>query len=193
MCKTHTPPNTAFRGFGAPQGMLTCEHILEHLASAMRVSSHDLRMANLYAGGDEVPFGEVCASHARCVPHPTLGRPRERRVRVPRGPTLASTRVVVGELTWRDLRACVQILEPDEWRVPRAMAELRADAQVDARLEAVANFNASHRWRKRGLAFVPTKYGVNVRTRLSNDRGCALLAARGSTDGSCALCVCVCV
>ena len=31
-CKTHTPPNTAFRGFGGPQGLMVAEHIIEHLA-----------------------------------------------------------------------------------------------------------------------------------------------------------------
>ena len=33
-------------------------------------------------------------------------------------------------------------------------------AQLPQRLEAVAAFNAANRWRKRGLAMVPTKFGI---------------------------------
>ena len=53
VCKTHLAPNTAMRGFGAPQAFMTIEHFLEHLASALEVPCDKLRHANLYTGGDE--------------------------------------------------------------------------------------------------------------------------------------------
>lgn len=37
MCKTNLPSNTAFRGFGGPQGMLVCETIIEHVAAVVRL------------------------------------------------------------------------------------------------------------------------------------------------------------
>ena len=32
MCKTNLPSNTAFRGFGGPQGMFCAENIIRHIA-----------------------------------------------------------------------------------------------------------------------------------------------------------------
>ena len=57
VCKTHQPPHTAFRGFGGPQGIAICEHILDHLASEANVSPETLRTSNLYQEGDYTPFG----------------------------------------------------------------------------------------------------------------------------------------
>lgn len=31
-CKTNLPSNTAFRGFGGPQGMFAAENIIHHIA-----------------------------------------------------------------------------------------------------------------------------------------------------------------
>lgn len=36
-CKTNLASNTAFRGFGGPQGMLICEHIFDCLADKLRM------------------------------------------------------------------------------------------------------------------------------------------------------------
>jgi len=33
VCRTNYPPNTAFRGFGGPQGAITIENIMEEIAS----------------------------------------------------------------------------------------------------------------------------------------------------------------
>lgn len=34
-CKTNLPSNTAFRGFGGPQGMFAAEHIVRDVARAL--------------------------------------------------------------------------------------------------------------------------------------------------------------
>ena len=58
--KTNTVSNTAFRGFGGPQGMLVIEHVLDQVAWAMRRDPLDVRYANLYAPGrDTTPYGMV--------------------------------------------------------------------------------------------------------------------------------------
>jgi xanthine dehydrogenase/oxidase len=56
-CKTSQPPHTAFRGFGGPQGMVVCEHIMDHLALACDISVDKLRRDNLYTLDDSTPFG----------------------------------------------------------------------------------------------------------------------------------------
>ena len=51
-CKTNTVSNTAFRGFGGPQGMLVIEVILEHIARATGRSLDDIRDVNYYGTED---------------------------------------------------------------------------------------------------------------------------------------------
>ena len=47
-CKTHTVSNTAFRGFGGPQGMMVIEAVLDDIARTLRKDPLDVRRANLY-------------------------------------------------------------------------------------------------------------------------------------------------
>lgn len=58
-CKTHTVSNTAFRGFGGPQGMLVIEDVIEHIARATGLDPLAVRLANLYGAGERAmtPYG----------------------------------------------------------------------------------------------------------------------------------------
>ena len=47
-CKTHTVSNTAFRGFGGPQGMMVIEKILDEVARRLQRDPLDVRRANFY-------------------------------------------------------------------------------------------------------------------------------------------------
>jgi len=51
-CKTHTVSNTAFRGFGGPQGMVVIEHIVDSIARALRVDPLEVRRRNFYGIDD---------------------------------------------------------------------------------------------------------------------------------------------
>ena len=56
--RTDTVSNTAFRGFGGPQGMLAIEHVMDRIAQATGRDPLDVRLANLYAPGrDLTPYG----------------------------------------------------------------------------------------------------------------------------------------
>ena len=50
-CKTNTASNTAYRGFGGPQGMMTIEHIMDEIARYLKKDPLEVRKANYY--GDE--------------------------------------------------------------------------------------------------------------------------------------------
>ena len=50
-CKTNTVSNTAFRGFGGPQGMLGIERVIDGVAHQLGLDPLDVRMANLYEDG----------------------------------------------------------------------------------------------------------------------------------------------
>ena len=39
LCKTNLASNTAFRGFGGPQGLFICETYIEHIAKALGTSA----------------------------------------------------------------------------------------------------------------------------------------------------------
>ncbi|MFH0261455.1 xanthine dehydrogenase molybdopterin binding subunit [Vibrio barjaei] len=47
-CKTNTASNTAYRGFGGPQGMMTIEHIMDEIARYLKKDPLEVRKANYY-------------------------------------------------------------------------------------------------------------------------------------------------
>jgi CO/xanthine dehydrogenase Mo-binding subunit len=57
--RTNTPPNGAFRGFGAPQTEFAAEVQIGRIAEALGMSPLEIRRRNLYRLGDETPTGQV--------------------------------------------------------------------------------------------------------------------------------------
>ena len=58
--KTNTVSNTAFRGFGGPQGMMVAERAIDEIAWALGQDPLDVRKRNLYGEGRDVtPYGMV--------------------------------------------------------------------------------------------------------------------------------------
>jgi xanthine dehydrogenase large subunit len=58
-CKTNTVSNTAFRGYGGPQGMLAIETVIEHVARRLGLTLETVRRRNFYGIGrnDVTPYG----------------------------------------------------------------------------------------------------------------------------------------
>ena len=62
--KTNTVSNTAFRGFGGPQGMLAIERVIDAIAWNLKLDPLDVRKANLYGPGRDVtPYGQTVEDH----------------------------------------------------------------------------------------------------------------------------------
>lgn len=57
-CKTNLPPNTAFRGFGGPQGMFVIESAIAKAAETIGVSAIEIQQANLLKENDEFQYGQ---------------------------------------------------------------------------------------------------------------------------------------
>ncbi|TMJ02571.1 MAG: xanthine dehydrogenase molybdopterin binding subunit [Alphaproteobacteria bacterium] len=56
--KTNTVSNTAFRGFGGPQGMMVAERAIDEIAWALKLDPLDVRKRNLYGEGRDItPYG----------------------------------------------------------------------------------------------------------------------------------------
>jgi len=61
VCKTNTVSNTAFRGFGGPQGMLTIENIIYSVSQFLNKPLDEIRKVNYYSSqnGLKTPYGQI--------------------------------------------------------------------------------------------------------------------------------------
>jgi xanthine dehydrogenase large subunit len=57
-CRTNLPPNTAFRGFGAPQAMFVLEAAIYRAAEKLGVDPSVIQEKNLLKESDEFPYGQ---------------------------------------------------------------------------------------------------------------------------------------
>ena len=59
--KTNTQSNTAFRGFGGPQGAFAIEYIMDDVARSLGLDALDVRRRNFYGKtqNNETPYGQV--------------------------------------------------------------------------------------------------------------------------------------
>lgn len=67
VCRTNLPPNTAFRGFGGPQGVAVIESCLQEIAKTVGRDAIDVRRDNLYRDGDTgrstAHYGQIVRDH----------------------------------------------------------------------------------------------------------------------------------
>lgn len=69
VCRLNYPPNTAFRGFGGPQGIATIETILEEIAVSLKKDPFEIRRRNCYGIDDRntTPYRQVVSNNH--LPH----------------------------------------------------------------------------------------------------------------------------
>jgi xanthine dehydrogenase large subunit len=58
IAQTHKTSQTAFRGFGGPQGMLVIEDIIGRCAPVLGIAPAELRRRNFYVDGQATPYGQ---------------------------------------------------------------------------------------------------------------------------------------
>ena len=58
-CKTNLPPNTAFRGFGGPQGMFVIESAIADAADRIGIDKRQIQEANLLDENDSFSYGQI--------------------------------------------------------------------------------------------------------------------------------------
>ena len=63
-CRTNLPPNTAFRGFGGPQGMFVIESAIARTADELGISATEIQKSNLIKTGETFPYGQKAESEA---------------------------------------------------------------------------------------------------------------------------------
>ncbi|OKL60030.1 Xanthine dehydrogenase [Talaromyces atroroseus] len=138
LCKTNTVSNTAFRGFGGPQGMFMCESMIEEVADHLGMSSDELRTLNMYKPGDKTHFNQ----------------------------------------------------ELKDFFVPLMYKQVKEESSYIERRKAVNEYNKTHKWSKRGLSIIPTKFGISFTALFLNQAGAlvhiyhdgSVLVAHGGTE-----------
>ncbi|MEM9108914.1 MAG: xanthine dehydrogenase molybdopterin binding subunit [Planctomycetota bacterium] len=65
IAKTNLPPNTAFRGFGGPQGVVAIETILQDIAQKLDQDAFEIRRRNVYGHQTRnvTPYGQIVRNH----------------------------------------------------------------------------------------------------------------------------------
>ena len=86
VCRTNLPPNTAFRGFGGPQGVVMIENALEEIAQHLGKDAWDVRVLNAYQDGDSTrsrtPYGQIVRDHVMAETYNRLEETSQYRDRV---------------------------------------------------------------------------------------------------------------
>jgi xanthine dehydrogenase large subunit len=65
VCRTHKTSQTAFRGFGGPQGMLVIEDILDRIARTLSLPPETVRERNFYREGQSTHYGQLVKDASR--------------------------------------------------------------------------------------------------------------------------------
>ncbi|KAK7429576.1 hypothetical protein QQZ08_003955 [Neonectria magnoliae] len=138
LCKTNTMSNTAFRGFGGPQGMFIAETYMEEVADRLGMPVETLRQINMYRDDDQTHFNQ------------DLG----------------------------------------DWFVPLMYKQVQDESNYSQRKHVIVEFNRGNKWRRRGMALIPTKFGISFTALFLNQAGAlvhiyhdgSVLVAHGGTE-----------
>ncbi|KAF2497461.1 xanthine dehydrogenase [Lophium mytilinum] len=138
IAKTNTVSNTAFRGFGGPQGMFIAESYMSEVADHLNIPVEKFREINMYKPGEETHFNQ----------------------------------------------------ELKDFYVPLMYQQVQDESNYAQRRQAIEEFNATHKWNKRGLAIIPTKFGISFTALFLNQAGAlvhiyhdgSILLAHGGTE-----------
>ena len=123
-CKTNTVSNTAFRGFGGPQGMFAIEYAVDEIARKLSLDPLDVRKRNFYGKDD------------------------------------------------RNVTPYQQTIEDNI--IHEVVDQLEASSEYRARREEIAEWNASNKILKKGIAITPVKFGIAFTASHLNQGGALL-------------------
>lgn len=164
VCKTHKTSQTAFRGFGGPQGMVFIEDIMTKVAQHLGLEPDVIRERNFY---DANTNSSVIAS-VGATPDPLLSLSKDGRPNIDEKSDDAIT------------THYGQIIKDVE-RIPLVWNELKQQSDFEKRRQEIQMFNLHHQYTKRGLAITPVKFGISFNLTAFNQAGALVLIYQ---DGS---------
>ncbi|GAM86282.1 hypothetical protein ANO11243_042940 [Dothideomycetidae sp. 11243] len=138
ICRTNTVSNTAFRGFGGPQGMFICESFMSEVADHLNIPVEKFREMNMYKPHEKTHFNQ----------------------------------------------------ELKDFYVPLMYKQVQEESDYWKRKQECEDFNAKSKWKKRGMAIIPTKFGISFTALFLNQAGAlvhiyhdgSVLLAHGGTE-----------
>jgi xanthine dehydrogenase large subunit len=165
--KTNTQSNTAFRGFGGPQGMIGVERVVDHIAHHLGRDPLEVRRVNYYSA-TPVTGGEVVTA-AATMPAATGkadltsrgATPAAKKARKKKGKTVASGQ-------WQTTPYHMPV---EDFLLHDLTARLAKTSDYLARRKAVAAWNARNPILKKGIALTPVKFGISFTLTHLNQAG----------------------
>ena len=151
VCFTNYPPNTAFRGFGGPQGMAAMENVIHEIAQYLKSRHRSNGTTATEAAADRM----ASASQRR------QARQHGRRPIVARGAAAKSLRH-----DDRNITPYGQIFKKNH--LPEILRRWPIAAIIARRLAEIEAANTTDRLWLRGLAISPVKFGISFTTKFLN-------------------------
>jgi len=155
--KTNTQSNTAFRGFGGPQGAIAIEYIIDNIARELGKDPLEIRRLNYYASEDEVKKSQTAIMEDAAEDVGSGKLTSDSRNTTPYGQQVEDN--VIHELT----------------------DQLVKSSDYQQRREEIRAFNQTSPILKKGIALTPVKFGISFNVVHFNQAG-ALVHIY--TDGS---------
>lgn len=119
LARTNIASNTAFRGFGGPQGMMITEMMISEVCEKLKLDPVLVRHQNMYKPMDVTHYS----------------------------------------------------MPLEDWYLPEMWQTSLKDCNYDRLRHEVEEFNEKNKWKKRGLAVLPTKFGLSFTARFLNQAG----------------------
>ncbi|CAI5994165.1 unnamed protein product [Closterium sp. NIES-64] len=130
--KTNLPTRVTVRAPGEVQGVLVAETVMDHVAAALNLDPVLVRERN------HITTDSLRAFFPRDIPPSTTASPAE------------------------DEGAKEEKAEDEGAIAERVWREVKSLSSYSKRAAAVQEFNAAHKWRKRGLAVAPVHYKIAI-------------------------------
>lgn len=118
---TNLPPNTAFRGFGAPQGILNIENIIEKISRILKKDVIEIQKLNFYGinENNQTPYRQIVENN----------------------------------------------------NIHKIYDQLIEKSNYYERRKEIEQFNKENKYKKRGIAATPVKFGISFTTAFLNQAG----------------------
>ncbi len=160
--KTNTQSNTAYRGFGGPQGMIGIERVLDHLAFAVGREPLDVRRLNFYREMAEAP-GALPPDPRDIYAERMGGRPGNAVDLTSEG--------APGPAPGAEIQTTPYHMPVEDFIGHGLVGELERTSDYRARKAAIAEWNAGSPVLKRGIALTPVKFGISFTLTWLNQAG----------------------
>ena len=160
--KTNTQSNTAFRGFGGPQGAIAIEYAIDDIARQLGLDALDVRRRNFYrdppaatAPAQNLPAADVAVTGLSDATMATTATTTTGFIDNEAGSSQPAGSDAVGA---RNRTPYGQLVADNV--IEALVTQLEATSQYRARRADIAAFNASSPVLKKGMALTPVKFGI---------------------------------